>query len=734
MHRLRAALVWAALLATLATPPAPAQQRDSASLAVAESALAHRDLDRAVRLATRYTDRRPDDPLGWMILGRALVERPSGSTEHRLRAVRALRRATALRPDDREAWALMGHAATMLGGAEGESVAQQAWERVLSLEPGDRGAWFNWLQLYRSRRDRDRLRRMLAARATSPEVRSRIARLLIEDERYDTANAVLQGVLREDSAHAGALALRGQSAYESGDTTAGHAFYGRALRHADRDDGAVLWSQAVGIATPWEVRTWDSGLPASIRPGFLQSFWARRDPDLFRRTNARLAEHFARLRQARKMFPLLHPLATFQRDTATRAPEIRASVAEEFFYEQCEAEEWQGAPIRAEDRARIPFPEMGLWPTFSEAQRREMLPGQPWVNQESEGRVPVTPLLRGLQVVDTTAARVGYGRRTGLDDRGLTYLRFGPPRHRAIGAPNTVQTFCRVPDVERWDYDAIGPVRFFRPSSVDIGFLAGVRQTGDMVFRPRNEEQYVAMVASLTRERTSVPAPLPFGAWHAQFRAASDSQQVDLVVFATEERVAAQLSGALSSPTAPALSSRGRVVLTAPPGVYVLQVHAQAGDTLGRLARQLELRSFAPGPALGDLLLAPTWADTAVARSAMLARTPQDLAVPADVPLRAYAEVYGVPRDADGTARYRAVYQFYRTDDVTRDAQRDSLPGGLVLSFQREALAPGPTVVEWLDFTPDVPPGRCLLRLTVTDVGGTRIIGRTQIALEIQNQ
>lgn len=741
---------------------ARAQAQHAEQLASAESALAHHDLDRAVQLASAYTRRYAEDPRGWMVLGKARLERSSGSAEHRLQAIWAFRRVVAAEPANREAWDLMARAALLLGGADGERITAQASERLLALEPSDPVAWANWLKLYRGRGERERLRRVLAAHPDLPEARARIARLLIEDERYDSANVVLEQLLRDDPMNPAYLALRAQSAFEARDTASGGQAYARALRYAASDEGGVLWSQVIGIASPVEIRTWERGVPPPQREGFLWSFWARRNSNLFAGPNARIAEHFTRLRYARKTYPLLHPLGAYQRNDTTRAAEIRPSTAESVFYLQCEAQEWANGPMRAVDRARTPVSAQDVtyqsvlqqyydnplafsqgkiesgWilpERFVRELRGIQVPGQYFRDPEVGLLIVANPFALGLLDVDTTAARAGYNLRTGLDDRGITYLRFGAPRHRVIGSSNAEQSFCRVPDLERWDYPDIGPVRFFRPSAVDIGLSGGTRQTGDMVFRPQNEAQFGATAASLTRDATAVAAPLEFGVWFAQFANRGEPTRTDVAVFATRNVLAAQLAGAFAEPAPPETDTLGLVVLTVAPGGYVLQAHVQAGDSLGRLKRTALVRGFGAGRALSDVLVAPSWGDTLFDRAAILGLTPRELTFPAGGTIRAYAEVYGLPRSPEGIVRYQASYHVVRTGNLERDLRRDSLPGGITFYFHRERRYAGRTTIEWLDITPElVPPGQYLLRLTISEPGGSRVIGRAQIAFEIRGR
>jgi tetratricopeptide (TPR) repeat protein len=728
----RAAALAAGLASALAAPSPLWPQAAPPTPAAAEAALARGDYRRAVDVASAYTFRHPDDPRGWMVLGRARLARPTHSAEHRLQAIWAFRRVVAAQPANLEAWDLMGRAALLLGGADGERIAGEAFEHLLALAPTDDDAWANWLLLYRGRSERARMREILARHDTIPEARARLARLLIEDEAYDSADVVLDGLLRDDPFEPGFLALRAQSAFEAGDDSTGETMYARALRSAERDDLSVLWGQVVGIATPPEIRTWQVGVHPAMREGFLTSFWARRNPDLFVGMNRRVAEHFRRLREARKRYVLLHPLNAYNRNDTTRALELRASHAEDAFYLLCEAQEFPGAPMRAEDRRRMPFPESGFW---LQQERRSLgswaSPGVP--GDLETGGLPLlfAPYLRNIADIDTTASHAGYNLRTGLDDRGVMYLRFGPPTHRAVGAPNVEYNFCRIPDLERWDYPGIGQIRFFRPSAVSVNG-GSLRQQGDMTFRPQNDAQFGATAAGLTRDQTSVPASLSFAMWLAEFAHEDDSSKTDLVVFVTRRAVAAQLVSAVSGLASSAQDSFALVTLTGSPGRYSLEVHARTGDTLGRVERMVRLRDFAGEPQVSSLVLTTSWPDTAVDRRGVLVRAQRDLTFAADSTVRAYCEVYGLPRTSAGTVRYRASYELYPTRDIAGDVGRDSLPGGTVLEFDRERQAAGRVAVEWLDLTPQLlPPGRYLLRLTVREPDGGPTIGRGQIGFEM---
>ncbi len=724
-----------AAVALALAEPARAQENAGSPLWAAESALARGELDRAVGLARDYTSHHRDDWRGWFLQGEATLRRGGASNLHAVEAIIAFRRATRLAPGRPEVWDGYGRAGIELGSSDGELIVHEAYEQVLALDPLYPRAFENWLKAYASRSDRRRVRRILARHDSLPEVRARIARLLIEDERYTDANVILDSLLALDHRDPEWLALRAQSALESGDTLGGAALYARALDHADRPSGEALWEQAVGIATPEEIRAWDAGVPREARSGFLRGFWARRNPDLFAGINRALAEHFRRLRYARKEFPDFYPLSSYKNRALTRALNAAPSLAEQIFWARCEARESPGGPVRASDRARL-SPEMERLlanPEIWQSWRHPALPGELYLDPERVNIAALAlPYAPDIQSLDTTAAATGYNLRTRLSDRGVTYLRFGAPRTRLIGAPNGADAFCQTRDLERWVYDDIGTVRFFVPGAVSVGaFGAAGMPSTDKIFRPMTERQSEAMDQVMTRDASSIPAPLSFRAWTAQF-AGAESASTDVVVVTTRGAAAAQLVGVLGPAEAPRQDGAGIVTLHAAPGWYVLLADARVGETLGRHSLRLSVSALGARGGVSDLLAAPAWADTVVTRTAMLGHLQRDLTFVAGTTLRFYAEIYGLRPSADGAVRYRVAYQLYRSDNLVEDAQRRDLAGGVRIAFDRAKAAAGDRAVEWLDVAAGwLPPGGYLLRLEVEGADGAPL-GRAQIGFEIR--
>lgn len=720
----------------------------SALLDSARAALRAGETEPAVRMAEQYTLRNFRDARGYMVLGTAYMARP---TAGRFQALRAYEEAIRLAPLDPEPAYLYAQAGIFLGGDDGEAIARRGLERVLELDPLYGMAWMQWLLVFRNSSSRSRMRERLAEHPASPEVRARIAYLDIEDELYPQADSILDELLTHDSTNVEWLAWRAQSAFESGDTARGTDAYVRALTWAERDSTDVLWYQVIGIANPAEIRAWARVAPQQ-RGQWLAAFWARRTPNLFGGTNARLVEHFTRLRYARRTWPLLHPLVSYHRSQIGRALNLEPARGERDFYQRCEMYEvlpplpdlgirlqvdprelmeaatrqdaalrQRGAPqpgaTRARDRARMQ--DAGAASTLTDAEAIRL-------GMDGLQRLFV-PLNMDLRSLDTSAVRIGYNLATGLDDRGVLYLRFGRPQAEVSGGANGADPLCATRDVEHWRYDEIGEVRFSRPSA----FARGERTVSEMVFRAMNERQFEGMRAALSRDASSEPAPLEFGVWSAQFPGGRPGS-TEIVVVSTRGALAASL---VSTDWVGDVrrSNAGWVVLDADPGSYTLLAHARDSARLGRQELNLEVKPFRSLPVLSDLLLAPAWPVAAPTRYDMLRNATRSLTFPEGTAMRSYAEIYGLVPDGP-QVRYRAEYALLRTDDPAAALGRDRWPEALRFSFERLSplMASGITR-EVLDITPErLAPGRYALRLSVFDVIGEREAGRTQITFVVR--
>ncbi len=336
-----------------------------------------------------------------------------------------------------------------------------------------------------------------------------------------------------------------------------------------------------------------------------------------------------------------------------------------------------------------------------------------------------TPLGLDLRDVDTVAARVGYNLATGLDDRGIMYLRFGPPESVVYGGDNPLDPRCNTTEVERWRYQQWGEARFARPA----GLSGGARNVSEEVFRPMNERQFDAMRVGLTRDAPSEPAPLDFGVWLAQFRDQLDSTKSDLVVVATRGELAASLVALSAGNEEVRRSSSGAVQLLASPGQYALLVHTRIADTLGRQSLDVRLRSFDSQPAMSDLLLFRAVGSDSIDRASMLDRVERDLTFEHGDSVRSYAELYGLMPVAN-VVKYQANYQVLRTNNPRRDVLKDEWPEARVIRFARERpSAPGAPVTETVSLSLlGITPGQYLLRLEIVDIVASKSLGRATVA------
>jgi len=648
------------------------------------------------------------DPRGYLMVGDAYAAKlPSGL----YRAVQAYREAYRLDRDNPTPYYRLAQVGIAVGGDNGEQLASEGLEKVLELDPLYGDTWRQWLMLYHGSGDRDRMLERLQQHDGNPAVRAMIAHTFVEEERYADADSVLASAIAEDSTNVEWLALRAQGAFESGDSLAGVRYYRRALAHAVHDSTDALWRQVVGIATPDEVRVWSAGVAPDEKAAWLESFWARRNPNLFAGVNHRIAEHFERWRVARREYPLLRPFIAFQRNQVARGMNLEPSPGERDFHMRCEVYE-----MPARDPGSPPVD-----PGPSDVRNRPLRVGD-------LGPMVFPPLNLDLRSVDSTAARIGYNLATGLSDQGLTYLRLGPPDGAVLGGDNTFDPQCNNAEVVRWRYAEFGEIRFAKP--IAFGKI-GMRDISEMIFRPMETPQFEAMRTALTTDETSEPAPLSFGVWTAELRHQYDSTWSELVVVSTRGELAATLVGPTGGQREVRESTRGVVTLEDQPGRYALLAHARVDGELGRQELGIELRGFETLPAMSDLLITRPWATDTVSRDAMLAHLERDLTFSAGDTVRAYGELYGLAAQG-GMSRYRATYLLLKSGNLREDYAKEEWPDAVRLEFQRQVPAAG-TVAETIDLAPQwIPPGRYLLRLEVRDLVGDRALGRATIAFEIR--
>jgi len=225
----------------------------------------------------------------------------------------------------------------------------------------------------------------------------------------------------------------------------------------------------------------------------------------------------------------------------------------------------------------------------------------------------------------------------------------------------------------------------------------------------------------LHTDRSSVPVSLSFAFWSAEFRRGT-GQTTDLLLFPDRVAATAVLYDDAGREAARDSATGRALHLRAPPGLYVLAVDARRGSEAGRFRGSIAVTRFtADSLAVSGLLLAP--GDTPPSRGALEAAAPASLVVPAERPLRIYAEVYGLA-DENGAMHYDAEYRFKRTQGgLLRLLARDRVTG---FAFRRTVPAADPAIETLVVDPGRLPRGHYLLTLEVRDTArGARAASAT---------
>ena len=585
----------------------------------------------------------------------------------RYQALSAFRTAARLAPADPEPLYWQMRVGFYLGSDEGERYAREAILRIFALAPDYADAWDRFQSLYR---DRAIWRQAEAALARHPDdglALERRAELAIALEEPERAELLLAAAAARRAAGPAAWLLRAEASFLAGDDARGYAWHDSALARAEWDSGGALWSRAWLIASPDEEAAYTSTPPWELA-AFYRAFWARRDPNLLTPENERVAEQFQRMAHVRRQFRLIHPLNLYFRSAAARTlinMSGRGQLADEV------AVNPDLLPLTSTDRR---LAEMGLGPDSRS------------VNGSSMGVA-------------------------GIDARGLIYMRHGPPDLLLAGYFDPLRPFeaSSVLDAEGWLYRTPqGPVSIgFRRGTGDLmGITLGA---GDFMFFPITSRQAYDTRVALETDGSALPAPLLAHSWTAFFRNAVPGL-VDVYARGGPGRAAFAVWDANAGAAGP-VAGAGVLDLILFPGIYTMGLDVDSSGVLGRLRGPLLVPSF-PAARLTLSSLALAVADTAADRRTTLAGMPADLVYPADRPLAAYAEVYGLTPDSSGHVRYRVRYTVAPTGFMAR-----WFGGGeAVFEFEREAVADD-AVAERLVIAPErLGPGRYRVSLAVTDL------------------
>ena len=627
-------------------------QQDSSYTRV-ESLLAVHDLTAARRIAEHLVATRPQDPRAHLLLGRVWYAWP---VIGRYPALAEFRAAARLAPEDPAPLYWQVRVGQHLGSDEGEVLIREAILRIFALTPDYEDCWTLFQGLYHNPDIWRRADRALARHPDDPVALERRARIAIALELPEQADSLALRAMGRRGATVPLFLLRAEAAFDASRDSAGYAWYDSAVAHADADSTGALWDQVWMIASPAELDRQDSTVPGQ-RQAFFEWFWARRDPDLVTPQNERIAEHYRRMAEVRRMFHLLHPYVTWHRSPSARA--LAASYDRDGFLAVAES----GTVLDQYSPARL--------------------------------------LMTDVRDFNDTIGRNSVYALANLSARGLVWLRHGRPDYWDREQGSFFAT-------HEWTYyTADGPLT--------IGFEGipgALGAHGDyIVAPPLNRHQARQVRTLLTTDGTRLPATLDARGWSAFFLEGG-SGNTDLYLKAAPGTAAAVLRDTVVEGEF-ARDRGGLLRLTAPPGVYRLALDVDSEGVVGRVREPIRLPVFS-WAYLGVSSLVLATGDSLSDREAALAVMPADLTFPAGRAVATYAELYGLSRDSDGRARYRVRYSFAPLRSFATRLTRGASP--VVFEFDRESEWRG-TMPERLVIEPGrVPPGRYRVTLSVTDL------------------
>ncbi len=613
-----------------------------------------------------------------MAVGRAHFARP---VIGRYAALEAFRTAARLAPRDPEPLYWQMKVGFYLGSDEGDALAREAILRIFALAPDYEDVWERFQTQYHNRDIWRKADRALAGHPDDVVALEHRAELAVALEEPARADSLLSEVVRRGAPSVAIFLRRAEANFLANRDSAGYRWYDSAMVHADVDSTGAMWDAVWMIASPEEVTAQDSTTPGERRL-FFERFWAKRDPNLVTAQNERIAEHFRRFSYARRYFRLLHPMNLYHRSPRYRA--LVMSFQRDFLHQ-----------LAIDDSA--------AYPGF-EGDRL---------------------LAASRQLPDVPAGAATSSALADLDARGLIYVRHGPPDQILRGYFDPLNPLAAPQpalDVEGWLYHTpagVLSIGFRRASGGAHPSLAG----GDFIFLPTNRRQMRSTALALRTDQTAVPAPLKARGWSAFFKSAEPGR-TDLYFQSAPDTAAVVLWDMTGEETV-RVHGPGLLALTVPPGEYDYGFDADSSGVVGRLRARLAVPAFsAVDLGLSSLALAP--AASLLDRDATLRGMPADLAYPANTPLAAYVEVYGLATDRDGRSHYRVRYSFAPVPSGLGRLLGRARP--VVFEFERDVDAS--RTAERLVIQPDqLPAGRYRVTVAVTDL--RRNVKSESVALDI---
>lgn len=607
-----------------------------------------------------------------MVVGRAQFARP---VIGRYAALEAFRAAARLVPADPEPLYWQMKVGFYLGSDEGDVLAREAILKILALNPDYQDVWARFETVYRNPKIWRRADRALARHPDDVVAIERRAELAIALEEPLRADSLLALVPPSVPVYL----ARAEANFQAGHDSSGYAWYDSALAYADVDSTGAMWDAVWMIATPREIEAQDATPPGERRQ-FFERFWSKRDANLVTAGNERIAEHFRRIAYARRYFRMLHPL-----DLYNTSPLYRALITQ----------------------AQRDY-----------LQQQAQQTGEPYPGFEADQM-----LAGSRQLPDVAPGAATSSALAGLDARGLIYVRLGPPAQRLRGFLDPLNQVAQGDplDIEGWLYHT-------PEGTLTIGFRRGSGSTdpamaaGDFIFLPSNRRQAWSTKVALRIDQTALLAPLEAQAWSAFFKS-PELGLTDAYYKALGDSAAAVLWDANDQPIR--ASGPGLLLLSVPPGGYRLGLDVVAGGVLGRSRREVKVPLFSEVElGLSSLVLAP--AASLLDREAALHGMPVELVYPADSPLAAYVEIYGLTPDPSGRSQYRVRYEFATVRSLPARFLSRARP--VVFEFDRSAVAT--LAVERIVLEPGkVPAGRYRVTVVVTDL--RRNVKSTSAALDV---